>query len=632
MTRIRFTLASSALLFVGTAHATPDALAAGARQLGVEAEQLAIVHQVSLQLPDGSPTIFRAKVRDSLSGRIRTVDFAADGQKVDVEARIESSRGVQSPVGTEVEARLGTSDEGDLLPVAFWLHAGELPVAFPDGVQATIASAKGTEHERLRAERLWHLEEVKTVMEEAQAPFLTALTARGARVNYASPLAPLVYAQVPASELVELAYNDAVEHVYGAWNQSHDELDVQACALDVDPEVWDSGYTGTGVIVAHCEDSRADRDNTCLECDTGANLPSHSNIDQHSTACTGMMVSSHSTYKGIAYGACFYSANGGSYSDSDMAAAIDAGTQNADLTSHSWGQSTNGQLNVHDRHIDYVVRNSRHFHDDSAGNTGNSSYLTSPGNGFNICTVANFDDRNSCSKIGDSMSSSSSGRNPPSTHGDREKPEVAGPGTNITSLRLASPGSCPTGDVGSGTSYAAPVVGAVAALAMEAAPELIVWPETTKALLMASGLHNIEGDRRLSDLDGTGGVSAIAVVTSAARGRWRAHNVTSRAFGSNQTVTMSVGEIAGGSRFKGVICWDANPDSGYLTDPVDLDLDLELLGESGEVLATSATFDNTYEVVDVDVATTQVIRARISYRNWNGTSEYIGGAWTITKQ
>ena len=64
----------------------------------------------------------------------------------------------------------------------------------------------------------------------------------------------------------------------------------------------------------------------------------------------------------------------------------------------------------------------------------------SEGLAYNIITVGAFDDRN--------------------TIRNREKPEVTAPGSNIMSTTTASPWY---GNIGSGTSYAAPMVTGVAA-------------------------------------------------------------------------------------------------------------------------------------------------------------------------
>src|SRR3954454_6696574 len=131
--------------------------------------------------------------------------------------------------------------------------------------------------------------------------------------------------------------------------------------------------------------------------------------------------------------------------------------------------------------------------------------VTSPRLAYNVTAVGDFDDANTTSWTNDSMASCSSFRDPSSTHSDREKPEAAAPGENITSTTLGFPF---TGAVGSGTSFAAPHVTGQAAMLIQRVPSLGWLPETVKAIRMATAMHNIDGASRLSENDGAGGVDA----------------------------------------------------------------------------------------------------------------------------
>ncbi len=602
--------------------AARDLLAA---RLSVEPDQLRVEHRVVLDLPDGP--LHRAKVRDLASGRLHYVDYSLGGEVADADqrarARLRARLGIEGRLSREVAEKLRSADGAERIDLAIWIQGEPGRHSFA----STIADdATPAEIRRARESLLAHL---RDFAERSQARILPRIAELGGKVRYASPIAPLVHIEIPARAVAGLAEHPAVDHIYSAWEQNQDLLNIQGCTVGVDPHVWDAGFTGAGIVVAHCEDSRADRDNTCLGCDAGANKPTHSNVDQHSTACTGMMVSNDPTFRGMAYEACYYSANGGSYSDSDMSSAIDSGAENSDVTSGSWGGNYSGYLNIHDRHTDYVVRNSRHFVDDAAGNGGNSGYVSSPGKAYNSLSAACGDDRDTCDPGDDIVASLSSGRDPITTHNDRELPELTAPGTDIHSLTTTSSPYCATTSVGSGTSYAAPIIGGIAALAMQAEPALIAWPEATKALLLASGLNNLEGDPRLSDLDGTGQVDASAALTSAVARRWARGVLTANHFTDGE-FEVSIGSVTAGQRLKGVVCWDSNPNGSYSTDPVEADLDLAIVDPSGTVVASSNSYDNTYEVVDFVAGTSGIYRARLSYRTWDGASEYVGGAWTLS--
>ena len=626
-THLGFALGAGIACALPAQAATGGALARVAEDTGIGVEQLRVEREVAVPLAGGG-TLYRAKVRDQRSGRLYYVDYDAAGAAVadgDARARaaLRARLGVEGKLSRDVAARIRSAPPAEQIEVALWLRGT------PPEYDLSAATLGIESPEAIRAERELLLAELRSFARERQAAVLPRIAAAGGKVIARSSLAPLIYVSLPAAAVAELSEDATIDHVYSGWNRGHDLLDVQTCTVGVKPQVWDAGYTGAGIVVAHCEDSRADRDNTCLACDAGANKPNDSNIDQHSTACTGMLVSNDPVYRGVAYGACFYSANGGSYSDWDMSGAIDAGAANADVTSGSWGFSNGGYLQVHDRHTDYVVRNTRHFVDDAAGNSGNSQYVSTPGSAYNSMTVACGQDFGTCDPTNDRVASFSAGRDPISPHNDRELPEITAPGDDIYSLTTAGSPSCPKTNVGSGTSYSAPIIGGIAALVMEANPALILWPEATKALIMAGGLNNLEGDQRLSNLDGAGQVDARAVMTSAVAHRWAAGQLTADRFSGGQ-LEVTLGPATAGQRMKAVLCWDSNPNAAYTTDPLDADLDLTILDPGGAVVASSTSYDNPYEVVDFVVPATGVYRARLSYRNWNGAAEYVAGAWTLT--
>src|SRR5262249_53751265 len=145
--------------------------------------------------------------------------------------------------------------------------------------------------------------------------------------------------------------------------------------------------------------------------------------------------------------------------------------------------------------------------------------------GYNVITVGSFDDRGTAGWSDDVMSQFSTRLDPASLHSDRQKPEVAAPGENITSTSTHSPWNDFTS---SGTSFAAPMGTGTAALMMRANGSLSVWPEALKAILMATAVHNIEGDDRLSDVDGAGGIDAkgAADVARSISGKWGARGYT----------------------------------------------------------------------------------------------------------
>ena len=115
--------------------------------------------------------------------------------------------------------------------------------------------------------------------------------------------------------------------------------------------------------------------------------------------------------------------------------------------------------------------------------------VTSPGLAYNVITVGGLDDAGTAQWSDDTMYACSSFGDPMSQNGDREKPELVAPAANI---EMVDPGPANLA-VDSGTSFAAPHVTGVTALLMQQNSRLTVWPEITRAMLMASATHNIEG-------------------------------------------------------------------------------------------------------------------------------------------
>jgi subtilisin family serine protease len=106
------------------------------------------------------------------------------------------------------------------------------------------------------------------------------------------------------------------------------------------------------------------------------------------------------------------------------------------------------------------------------------------------------------------MSASSVFRNPTSSHGDRELPEIAANGTSVTAVNLTK----------SGTSMASPACAGVAALIQNSNSTLEHWPEGCRAILLAGATRNVVNQTWWEDViddfdasDGSGAVNALTV-------------------------------------------------------------------------------------------------------------------------
>ena len=282
-------------------------------------------------------------------------------------------------------------------------------------------------------------------------------------------------------------------------------------------------------------------------------------------------------------------------------------------------------MTAFDNYLDGLVSNRWRSVAVAAGNRGNSDKcVTSPALAYNVIAVGASDDKNTTAWSDDTVAAYSSWTNPTSTHNDREEPDVMAPGTNFSSTKNASPW---VGDVGSGTSYATPVVTGIVALLIQRNATLGVAPPVVRAIKMATAAHNIEGDARLSGKDGVGQVVAdwaddVAQRNSTA-GSWSYMNYNLNS--ANPTDwTLS---LVAGKPTRIVVAWDNDPDAdSYLNQPGG-DVDMQVLDPSGTIVASSASFDNTYEIVYFTPATTGHYKLRVIRSRWDQQTQML--AWAV---
>jgi len=257
--------------------------------------------------------------------------------------------------------------------------------------------------------------------------------------------------------------------------------------------------------------------------------------------------------------------------------------------------------------------------------------------GFNTLAVGNHDD------TAGAMSGDSVFRNPTTTHGDRELPEVAANGTGVSANDQNS----------SGTSFAAPATAGVTALLQDVDGVLCSWPEGCRAILMAAAARNVSGStwwqdvvNRVDGHDGAGAVDAQAGVLIAQQRRWRdapgtrrgwdVGTLSSSAFGSDRLATfryhVTVPNLVFYPKVKVALAWDsAVTSSGDTATASTLTVDFDLLvrNSSGTQVGSAASWDNSYEVVEFAAQPGETYD--IVIRRWSGTdSVWFGVAWTVT--
>jgi hypothetical protein len=216
------------------------------------------------------------------------------------------------------------------------------------------------------------------------------------------------------------------------------------------------------------------------------------------------------------------------------------------------------------------------------------------------------------------------------------------------------------GQSNGGTSFASPAVVGIAALLQDEASVLRSWPEGCRALLLAGAKRNVTDSTWWQDVssgvdaaDGSGSANALESFRIT-RSRSRRNNTPARRgwdigvlndgdFGRDRLSTFSYRvRVPSGSRFwvpthvKVALAWNSRvtelnflgiriPLSSRLT----LDFDLLVFDEAGTRVATSASWDNSYEIAEFDAVPGRDYTIRI--RRWSGTGwSWYGLAWTVT--
>ncbi|MFB3889582.1 MAG: S8 family serine peptidase [Candidatus Bathyarchaeia archaeon] len=589
----------------------PIALDWLSRTYGLPREQLTVANELSRTYSLLGKTVWTGKIMNTVTGKVYAVTLDERGSVVDLSAIREANK------------------------AAFAQRYGKLHPALYDYLQGAVSD------EKLKI-GIW-LKSTETVAENRYVVSVSnkvqvaqSLTAMGYEVTYVSTTAPLVFVRLPAGSIQALQTLPDVDAIY-LTETAVPHLDT-AAVTEKAPAVWNAGINGTGVKVAVVEGDNIAFANPYLK--DGVTKNPAVAVGSHATACAGFINSVHTTYRGIAWGSYnssfgLLSAGSDDWSDAELIEATDWAIANGtEVINNSWGEVYDDPLmELIDRYSDYVVRNSATTLVNSAGNTGlGVGYVGSPGSAYNVITVGAFEDMNTGALWADDVMASYSSTEDPypdtipgSYWTDREKPEVVAVGGDVYSMYSTTTANPWTGTVGVGTSYAAPMVAGEAALLMNRRGSLMTWPETIKAITMATAWHNLEGQTRLSDYDGAGGVDIYRAYKTADESRYAGVSISSTPSTWNYSFNIPAANV--GYKYRAVICWDSNPGADYLTDPLQADLDLYILNPSNSTIAYSISYDNNYEIVEFTPSVSGTYTAMVPKWRFDGASEWLGFAY-----
>ena len=448
-----------------------------AREQRIALDRLEMGALEPVVLPLTGITLYHAKVVDTETGEVFGVVVDRAGTPRDLEEARQVERAAHNAryrrLHPALHERLGTMADGDRLSVAIWLKAGELaPLSRPElehvpapalpggaaappagalrekGEQeikealaarvAALQAAQAGQRAAIRAAQQANEAHLARQVAALQAQLLADFAAQGFEPTYVSPLAPLIYVELPKSAVLALSQRSDVDTIYGP-AEYHDAMDSAKPTQKADVvDGW--GYEGDGVSVAILEDGRVAFNNPHLRAGTTRVLTG-AIVTEHATAVAGIVASQHSTHQGIAQDATIYSANATDYAPVNLSAAIDWASTRAEVINNSWGgNEDNTDLHELDRHLDYVVDYLRRTVTVAAGNEdgpcrSGTGRVTSPARGYNVISVGNYADQDTLTWDDDAMDACSSWRDPSTLI---QKPEVAAVGNSITSTTDSS--------------------------------------------------------------------------------------------------------------------------------------------------------------------------------------------------
>jgi hypothetical protein len=451
---------------------------------------------------------------------------------------------------------------------------------------------------------------------------------------------PMVEITVPAKQVRELAKADAVGAVFLNDRTAITDL-ANSIAVARSDRAQNMGFDGTGVRVAVFEDGPSVTTNLSL----AGRFTSRPSASNHARL-THAIVKNVEPNKphGHAPDCDLFSAN--SSSNDALRWAARQGCTVISQSFHRGSEPGASGLQADDVLKDYlalrwpyptIVQAAGNFWstDPDDIDPPSSEYVNHKG--YNTLSIGNHDD------TAGAMSGDSVFRNPASTHGDRELPELAANGTSVSA----------NGQTMSGTSFAAPATAGVTALLQDVDSVLCSWPEGCRAILLASAGRNISDQTWWVDVasrndasDGSGAVDAQAGVRIAQQRRWRNAPASSRGWdvgtlssgdiGSNRLATfryhVQVPRFTFSPRVKVALAWDSKIVSFLgipLASVLTVDLDLIVRDSRGVQVATAASWDNSYEVAEFSARRGETYE--IIIRRWSGTdSVWFGIAWAVT--
>lgn len=451
---------------------------------------------------------------------------------------------------------------------------------------------------------------------------------------------------LPKKVILELAQRDDVGYI-ALIPQYIPGLDTASPAIGATSNwEWSRNVTGQGIAIGILEvGGTVDFDDPYVN--RGTTIGTAYETSSHPTLVAGAAASNHPKYRGPAYKSSILSAKIESNPWNEAGQLVDA---DAKVINHSYGERTSTSFLQVDRYFDWLTRYGRIINVHIAGNEAANYVVRSPGKSYNVITVGGFDDKNTVMWKGDTISSFSSWKNPQDKQ--NEKPELVAVADGIYSTTIANDPADANNDwiidsYTAGTSFAAPQVTGGVAMLFQKDSNLIGSPEAVKAILIASAIHNIEGQASLKEesstantsdtRDGAGAVSLGEAYRIVDSGWWEQKSTINMSsdfdngwfnFSPNVQLTKY-------QRLRAVIAWDSEvTDSQYWSyDNLKTDLNLYLYHSSGQdeiLVSTSLNSKSAVEVIDYydpNGPSSATYKIKIWKNTSNESTNHLGIAW-----
>jgi hypothetical protein len=432
--------------------------------------------------------------------------FDSKGNRVDAAKLLEDAKKRRAEKFGRLDEmlwrRMEKAKDNEKIDVIVWARVAHPPAPYEK--PADIPSREPPEAER---------EVVETVRKAVQS-LRTALTRIGLKSSRAAddkdPSTPIVHITATVAQIRELEKSDAVGLILFDDKTAIPDL-TNSIAVARSAAAHTAGFDGTGIRVAVWEDGPSDTTNLVFV-DRFSGTPPASD---HARLTSAIIKNTEPNRPhGHAPDCNLYSAN--SFSTDALRWAVrDRHCTVISQSFHRDSEQTSSGLSADDLLKDWLaLRWPYPTIAQASGNGADSEFVNHKT--FNCLAVGSHDDT-AATMAGDSVF-----RNPATTHGDRELPEIAANGIAVTAV----------GETMSGTSFAAPAVAGVAALLQDVDGVLTSWPEGCRAIMLAAASRNIAGGTWWQDVstrtdasDGSGALDAQAGVAIAQqrRGQRRRH-------------------------------------------------------------------------------------------------------------